>query len=334
MSRRAVVIGAQGVLGALIARTFTASGWNVVRAGRRPESAADFRRIDLGDTAAVSRVCGEADLVVNTAHHAELRLERAVLRDGGVLIELIELAQADRARLLREEPGARGLVISDTGLGGVAYLALADLLHAHPDADQAEYSLMISAAGSTGRAGALFAHKLLTATAHHRTAGIPFPKPFGTRRSIEVGSDDRRLLRAAVNGVPIRHYLCMQPKGLHAALRALNSARLMSILPAASFTAGAGKVADEPSAEPICEWVGVARDGQRLAACTLQGRGYYRMTSAATLAFAEALMGSVDGKRGLLSIDELITLNAVRPVLQQHGIAVDKQVLDDRADGR
>src|SRR5947209_2837530 len=207
MSRRVLVIGAQGVLGAFIARTFSQAGWKVVRAGRRPDTAPDFRRLDLDDDASVSRLCAQVDLVVNTAHHPELVPERTVLRQGGILIDLIELPQVERARLVALEPEARGLVVSDTGLGGVAYLALADLLRAHPQADAAEYSLMISASGSTGRAGALFAHTLLTATAHHRTLKVPFPKPFGTRRGIEVGADDGGVLRAAIDGVHVRHYI-------------------------------------------------------------------------------------------------------------------------------
>src|SRR5438128_11199216 len=98
MSPRVLVIGAQGVLGTFIARSFSQAGWEVIRAGRRPECAPDFRRLDLDDTDSVSRVCGEADLVVNTACHPELGPEHAVLRQGGILIDLIELPQAEQAR--------------------------------------------------------------------------------------------------------------------------------------------------------------------------------------------------------------------------------------------
>jgi len=137
------------------------------------------------------------------------------------------------------------------------------------------------------------------------------------------------VLRAAIDGVHVRHYICMRPRALQGLLLALNAARLMSVLPAASFTAGATAVSEEPSDEAICEWVCVNRDGRRLAARTLGGRGYYRMTAAATLAFARALVRSSNGKRGLLSIDELLTLDAIRPALEEHRIAVDEQPIDE-----
>ena len=41
---QALVIGAQGVLGGLLAQAFETDGWTVVRAGRRPGPGAGFRR--------------------------------------------------------------------------------------------------------------------------------------------------------------------------------------------------------------------------------------------------------------------------------------------------
>lgn len=310
------------MLGTFIARAFSQGGWDVVRAGRRSESAPDFLRLDLEDAAALSRACAEADVVVNTAAHPGLAPQRVVLRQGGILVDLIELPSAERARLVEGEPGAPGLVVTDTGLGGVGYLALTDLISRHPQADRAEYSLMFSASGSTGRAGALFAHRLLADAPQHRSAQLPLPRPAGPRRCLEVGGDDSGLLRQTVGDVPVRHYLCMQPRALHGALLALNRLRLLSRLPAAAFTAGAGKAPADPSDEEVCDWVAVGAGGRRLAARSVEGRGYYRLTAAATLAFADALAGSVDGKRGLLSIDELVTLDAVRPALEAQGIAI------------
>lgn len=331
MSKRILVVGAQGMLGAFLAQLLSKAGWDVLRAGRRSESAPDFRLLDLNDPSGLS-ACKEADLIVSTAHHPELPLERTVLREGGTLIDLIELSPAERRRLIDESPDAHGLVVCDTGLGGVAYLAIADLLRAHPQADQAEYSLMVSASGSSGRAGALFAHSLLTGSSHHPTAKLPFPGPLGPRRCLEVGAADGGVLRATVNGVPVRSYLLMQPRPLHGLLLALNAARLISRLPTASFTAGTGKIPDEPSEEPICEWVAVGKDGKRLAAQTIEGSGYYRMTAAATLALAEALTASPTQQRGLFSVDQLLSLDAIRPGLERHGIAVRGQFTDEQGD--
>lgn len=310
----------------------------MTRVGRRPESAADFLLLDLADPVALSHACAEADVVINTAHDPELAAERTVLREGGVLIDLIELSQPERALLRSQAAEApRGLVVSDTGLGGVAYLVIADLLRTHPEADAADYSLMVSAAGSGGRAGALFAHSLLTDASHHRSVKLPFPRPFGVRRCLQVGADRDGMLRdgvlrAVVGETPVRHYLCMLPRPLQGLLLALNGAHLMSMLPSASFTAGTGKVPAKPSDERICEWVGVSRDGRRLGARTLEGRGYYDMTAAATLAFADALLASTAaarGRRGLLSIDEVLTLDAVRPALERHEILIVEQPVED-----
>jgi hypothetical protein len=213
----------------------------------------------------------------------------------------------------------------------VSYLAVAELLDAHPEADSAEYALMVSASGSTGRAGGSFAHKLLTSSRHHETVTVPFPEPFGTRRGLEVGQDTDGVPRAAVNEVPIRHYLCMLPRPLNGMLLALNSARLISVLPKASFTAGTRKVPDQLSDERICEWVAVISDGERIAAQTVEGEGYYRMTTAATVVFADALVGSRE--KGLRSIEELVSLSELRPALGELGVSVRKEAMSDGSGG-
>jgi hypothetical protein len=330
MARKALVIGAQGVLGNFIAKGLSEAAWEVTRAGRRPEEAADFRQLDLADPGSVSEGVPGFDLIVSTAHEPHLTLEREVLDQGGVLIDLAELSQAERAQL-GEVANPKGLVVTDTGLGGVAYLAVAELLDDHPEADAAEYALMVSASGSTGRAGGLFAHKLLTSSRHHRTATVPFPEPFGTRRRLEVGQDTDGVPRTAVNEVPIRHYLCMLPSPLNGMLLALNSARLISVLPAASFTTGAAKVPDELSDERICEWVAVSSDGERVATQTVEGAGYYRMTTAATVVFADALVGRRE--KGLRGIEELVSLSELRPALSEQGVGVCRRAISAGSDG-
>jgi hypothetical protein len=319
------VIGAQGVLGNFIARAFSDARWETIRAGRRPEEAPGFRQLDLADPEAVRQACREVDLVVSTAQHPELILEKTVLRQGGTLIDLIELSESERAQLDAEVAGPEGLVVIHTGLGGVAYLAIADMLRENPGADGAEYALMVSAAGSSGRAGGLFAHRLLTSSSHHASAAIPFPEPFRTRRCLEVGGDTDGVPRAAVGAAPVRHYVCMQPRILHGLVRMLNAARIISALPRASFTAGTKRLPNELSEERTCEWVAVSRNGKRLASRVLEGRGYYRMTLAATLVFAEALSQGASRQDGVRSIDELLTLPELLPALERRGIAVRKQ---------
>ena len=336
MTSTVLVIGAQGVLGTFIAQEFAAAGWQVTRAGRRPEDAADFRPIDLDDPASLGRACAGVDLLINTAHHRELGPERTVLHQGGTLIDLIELTPAERMQLASDGAEGPGLVVTDTGLGGVAYLAIAEMLREHPEADSAEYSLMSSASGSSGRAGALFAHRLLTGSSHHQTKVVAFPEPFGRRRCLRVGVDRDSVFRNRIGEVPLRHYICMQPRPLHGILLALNSVRLIGVMPTASFTAGKRKVPSQLSEEPICEWVSVSRDGRPLAVQTLEGQGYYRMTVAATLAFAETLVeshGSGHGKRGLHRLDDVLTLADVRPTIEQRGIAITKRAESSAARG-
>jgi hypothetical protein len=267
---------------------------------------------------------------VNTAHHRDLSPERTVLRHGGTLINLTDFTPAQRVQLAGEGAEGRGLVVADTGFSGIAYLAIAEMLREHPEADAAEYTLMFSASGSSGRAGALFAHRLLTGPSHHDTVTVPFPEPFGERRCIEVGAGRDDGLRKRIGAVPIRHYLCMQPRSLHSMLLALNRARLIGLMPSASFTAGTRKIPTELTEEAICEWFAISRGGRRLAGQTLAGQGYYRMTVAATVAFGEALLGSnaVDGRRGLRSIDELITLADIRPAAEQRGIRMREEPVD------
>jgi hypothetical protein len=330
MAGKALVIGAQGVLGHFIAKGLSDAAWEVTRAGRRPEGATDFRQLDLADPKSVSNGVRGFDLVVSTAHEPSLALERTILDQGGTLIDLIELTETERAQL-GEVPNPKGLVVTDSGLAGVAYLAVAELLDAHPEVDSAEYALMVSASGSTGRAGGLFAHRLLTSSRRHETATVPFPEPFGTRRGLEVGQDTEGIPRTAVGGVPIRHYLCMLPSLLNGMLLALNSARLISFLPAASFTAGARRVPDELSEERICEWVAVKTDGERIAAQTVEGEGYYRMTTAATVVFAAALIGRRE--KGIHAIEELLSLSELRAALGKQGVSVRKLAMSDGRDG-
>jgi NAD(P)-dependent dehydrogenase (short-subunit alcohol dehydrogenase family) len=327
---RVLVIGGQGVLGEFVARTFSGAGWDVIRAGRRAEEAEDFLLLDLDDSAALANALGDADVVVNTAHHRDLAPERTALREGATLIDLTDLNAKERQSLHAESGNARGLVVADAGLSGVAYLALDDLLRHHPDADGAHYALMFSASGASGRAGALLGHALLTDTSHHESKKIRLPKPWGRQRCLEVGTGTARgTLSEALAEVPLRHYLSMQPRVLQTALLGLNAARLISFLPPSMFTAGTGKVPSEPSDEPICEWVSVSRNGKTLAARTIEGHGYYRMTAAAILIFAETLGRSSKAKQGLFDLYELVTLDEIARSLERHQISVNQLAVDD-----
>jgi hypothetical protein len=123
----------------------------------------------------------------------------------------------------------------------------------------------------------------------------------------------------------------MLPSPLNGMLLALNSARLISALPKASFTAGARKVPDELSDERICEWVAVSSTGERVAAQTVEGEGYYRMTAAATVVFADALVGKRE--KGLRGIEQLVSLSELRSALGEQGVSVRKRAISDGSGG-
>jgi hypothetical protein len=114
----------------------------------------------------------------------------------------------------------------------------------------------------------------------------------------------------------------MEPRALNSLVRALNAARIISALPRASFTAGGKALPDELSEERICEWVAVSRDGARLASRAVEGRGYYRMTVAATLVFAEALSRQASRPKGVRGIEEVLSLPELLDPLERAGITV------------
>jgi NAD(P)-dependent dehydrogenase (short-subunit alcohol dehydrogenase family) len=113
--RTVVIIGAQGGLGSIVVRAFADAGWSVLRGGRRPDQGADFQLVDLDRPDTVRRAIAGADLVVDVVPHPGLAVERAVLRDGGALIEVSARPAAASRRLRDRERDPRGLVIMNAG---------------------------------------------------------------------------------------------------------------------------------------------------------------------------------------------------------------------------
>ena len=86
--RRVLIIGSQGVLGSLLVDAFTATGWAVLRGGRRPDERPDFRPLDLNEPETVAAAIADADLVINTVPDSGLTAENMVLDRGGMLINV------------------------------------------------------------------------------------------------------------------------------------------------------------------------------------------------------------------------------------------------------
>jgi hypothetical protein len=325
---KALVIGAQGVIGGFLARALREAGWEVTRGGRRPERSDDFRWVDLDREDTVVPACAEADLVVSSVYHPALFAERTVLRDGGVLLHLEDLPPDDRARLREEAPDPRGLVVDRTGLGGVTGLALAEMLRDHPEADAAEFGLILSAAERVGPRGGIFVHSLLRGPTHHRTVTVELPEPFGRRRCMEAAPRVTESLLGDAVGARARHlYLRFEPRPLSGLLRALNGLRLLSRLPQAAFTLGSGKAPEELSAQPTYHWVLVRREGEPLASAFVRGNGDYRSTVSAMVVLAGGLvpqLGAEPPRTGVRRLDELLSLSEIEPALHERGISITR----------
>lgn len=322
---RVLVIGAQGVLGSFITRGFHEAGHFVIRGGRRAETAADFRLVDLNRPDTVIQACREADLVVSTVRHPALVAERAVLGHGGVLLNLDDLPAGERGELGHQVAEHRGLVVDRTGLGGVTGLAAAELLNQHPEADTLEFGIMASATEKAGRAGGLLIQRILSGGRHLDTLSVRLPEPFGRRRCLSSDLAAAELVAPLARERTARLYVCFLPAAFNAVLHSLNALRVASRLPQVVFTFGRSSVPAEPSQQPTCHWAAVTRAGTRLARRVVLGNGDYRSTVGATLAFADALVpaqGAKPLRTGVFGVDELLTLHDLIPALEARGIRI------------
>src|SRR4051794_24973259 len=322
-----LVLGATGVLGSLLARTFASEGWEVVRGARCPQAGPGFRLVDLDRPKTVRRALGGVDVVANPVPDERLVAERVVLEEGPALINVSAAPAAPGWRLKREAGSPNGLVLIHAGIvPGVSSLVAAELLRSHPDADEVELALMISAGGTSGKSGAGLIHRHLTAARRHATFRAELGPPLGSRTCFEIGPEERGWLvdeLAAQRTVRLGVYF--RGRALQALFRGMNSLGMVSGVPRFTFVAGRGRVPNEPTSEPIAEWVAVRRGGERLAARTVEGHGDYRMTAISTVVFAEALLKLRAGeapRAGAFAPEELFTLDELRPALERRGFAI------------
>jgi hypothetical protein len=247
-----------------------------------------------------------------------------VLERGGSIVNVSAIDAEFGWELQRQTSGASGVALIHAGNApGVTSLVAADLLHSHPDADELEVAFSISAGGTSGRAGAGLIHRYLTAARHHPTFRAELPPPLGNRAVFEVGPEERGWLSEnLVSGRTVRLGIYFRERSLQALFRTLNGLRMMAGVPRFTFTVGRGRPPDEPTTEPIMYWVAAKRGGHRLAACTIAGRGDYRMTSESAVAFAEALVerrAAEPALGGVFAPEELFTFDQLRPALERRG---------------
>ena len=327
-SRKVLVVGAQGALGRLCAEALREAGFDVVRAGRRPESAPDFRFLDLGDVDSIPAVCGDVDLVVCTASHPARALERFVLRGGGVLLSAAVYSIAERAELKAFGADAPGLVVTDAGLApGVSSLVFEELLAAHPEADEVEAASTFSMVEPTGRGTAVEAYPALRSAERRPAVTVEFPEPFGRCRCVQfAGAEiDAGLHGGLAERLPVRTYAYYMEWPVRTGLLTLNALGLLSKLPLVFLTAGARRRGASTVAKPQCHVCAVLRSGRRLAASAVLGSGNYAMSAAAMATYAEVLLprrAAGTAPSGFAGIEEVYELAEVRSGLEGRGIRI------------
>lgn len=311
--RRAVVIGAHGALGSLVAEALRVAGWQVHAAGRRADPRPDFRQLDLDRPETVAAATNDADLVISTVPHADMTAERLVLERGGVLINCSHAPGRAAAAIADEVGDARGSVLLNAGLvPGLANLAAAELLKRHRQADCLEIAFTVVGSATAGRAGGEFAHAGLTARRRHRVIRLPMPDPFGELACIEVGENQDGGFAGVAGTRTLERYLGFADGPLGIGLRAINWLGLMRLLPRAAFAVTRGSGSD-PSCEPTAIWIGARRGRERLGASIIQCAGDYRTTAAAACVFGRLV---VDRPRaGCFNPEDLFSLDDLVPAL-------------------
>jgi NAD dependent epimerase/dehydratase family len=326
-ARAVLVIGAHGVLGSALVRAFEDAGWRVVRGVRRADGARGFIVVDLDRPETVAAAIAGVDLVVDPVPHPELTAERVVLREGPALIDVSMRPAAAARRLRAETTSARGTVVLNAGrTPGVSNLVVADLLAAHPDADAVEIVFSFTAGGVSGRTGGETLHRHLTSARRHLTAVIPFPPPVGPTRCLRFAESEDGWLGDLAGRRAVATYARFSPRALHRAVLSVNALRLMQALPLAAFVPRGRNRPTELTTESLIEWVAVRRRGARLAARTITGAGNYRVTAAATLVLAEALLDPARrerARRGCFEPQELFSLPELEADLRHRGLAVN-----------
>jgi len=319
-TKRALVIGARGMLGAATVRAFAGAGWAVRSGARRPGPGQV--ELDLDQPAAVAAALQERELVINTVPHPALLPERHVLEHGGTLINVSGLPVASGRALRAVAAGATGTVLMNAGLApGVTSVVAADMLRLHPDAEELEIVFTVSISASRGPASVQFLHRGLTGLACHRTILVPLPKPFGKRLCVGFGEQDEGWLGGVAEGRVVRSYICIADPEAHARLLAANWAGSMSTVSTSLIDSRQPRLGGGVSHEPVAHWVAAVRHGRRLIARTVECRGDTVHAAKSAVAFADALLAHRP-QRGCFGPEEIFTLRDVESKLRAAGITI------------
>jgi NAD(P)-dependent dehydrogenase (short-subunit alcohol dehydrogenase family) len=325
--RSVLVIGAQGALGRVCVEKLRDRGFGVIRAGRRPENAPDFRLVDLDEPQSVADACSGVDLVVTTVRHSGHAAEHAVARDGGMLLSVASLRASDRAELKEDEKEARGLVVLHAGgAPGTYTLILKEMLAEHPDADGLEIAATFSLLQGSGRGATVdFAYPVLTSARRHPTRVFEFRAPIGRRRCMLVAGPEVGFFGELADGRSARVYVGLLERWAQAEFLTLNALGLWKRLPLGFFTAGSAWKSRRTTTEPRRDILAVTRGEERLAACAVEFSGDYQATAVATVMFSEALLArrAADPTlRGVIGAEEMFDLSEFRDGIDRSGTRI------------
>ena len=331
MTRKTVlVLGAQGVLGNFTARALQGAGYSVLRGGRRPEDAADFRLVDLDLPETLDTALKGVDLVVTSIPDPDSRAESHVLRHGGLLLSKASLPAPAQRRLETEaRSSARGTVVLNSGLTSVCALAAKELLTQHPRADAIEVGFIASTSASAGLAGCRTAHGWLTAMPGLPTVRREFTPPRGVRPCFDLSENDIIWMSPRLTGSRrVLAYVGFAEKGLAAFLMLLNRIGLLRALPEILLTAGVRlrPAPKELTREPIRMRVAVYERDRLLAARGIDAEGDYNSTTLSTMLFSQSLLEEGADKVGLQPgvwcVEDLFDLSDFRDDLNRHRITI------------
>jgi len=303
------------------------AGFDVIRAGRRPENVPDFRTLDLDDDDAVVAAVVDADLVVSAVRHPRHTAERAVLRNGGALLSLASLSLPDRRELAAEGTGARGLVVLHAGLApGVYTLMLKELLREHPTADGIVMACAWSILQTSGPGAMVdFGYPAMKSAPRWPARTIEFAAPIGRRRCLYMGGPEIGFFGELAEGRDARIYACWTQRGLNLQMLFFSRMGLLAKFPLGAYTLGRRWTQRHTSHEAKRDLVMVMKGRRCLGAAHVAGDGDYLMTGAATGALAGVMKDKLrrdSNMRGVVGAEEFFDLDALRPGLEQRGVRI------------
>lgn len=330
-SHRALVIGANGVLGRVLVEQLTQGGWDVQRGTRDPDAPPGSIRVNLNEPGTVAVAIREVGLVINTAPDLKLTAERMVLESGGLLIN-VSAMPSSAAQELRDQPGPfRGTVMMNAGVApGLTNLVAADLINRYPSADQIDLVFTVSAKSPVGEAGSEFAYRGLTSVNRHKTIKVTLPPPYRRRRCIGFAETERAWLGEIAGGRTVNTFICFTERPANFLMLVMNQAGLIRRAAAAIVKAAPSRSGtSEPGREPIAHRISLSLHGQPLVAATLRAQGDYSAAAVATACIARALLTDPTKRRpGVFDPDQLLEWTDVEGDLRRSGVTLD---VDDKA---